>query len=61
LRAAGIAKETRSALLGHKTGDITTHYSAAEIQELIDAVAKIVEDNSRKSPALTLLRAVSRQ
>ncbi len=61
LRAAGIAKETRSALLGHKTGDITTHYSAVEIQELIDAVARIVEDNSRKSPALTLLRSISGQ
>jgi integrase len=41
LRAAGVAKETRSALLGHKTGDITTHYSAAEMLELYRAVEKI--------------------
>lgn len=41
LRAAGVAKETRSALLGHKTGDITTHYSAAEMLELFRAVEKI--------------------
>jgi len=61
LRAAGVSKETRSALLGHKTGDITTHYSGAEIQELIDAVAKIVKADSRKTPALTLLRVSSRQ
>lgn len=61
LRAAGVGKETRSALLGHKTGDITTHYSQAEIQELIDAVAKIAGQDSRKIHALTLLRAVSRQ
>jgi hypothetical protein len=27
-------------LLGHKNGQITTHYSAAEIGELIDAVEK---------------------
>lgn len=59
LRSAGVSKETRSALLGHKTEDITTHYSAVEIQELIDALAKIAENNSRKTPALTLLRATS--
>ena len=41
LRAAGVAPETRSALLGHKTGDITTHYSAAELLELYRAVEKI--------------------
>jgi len=49
------------ALLGHKTSDITTHYSQAEIQGLIDAIAKIAENRSRKSHALTLLRAVSGQ
>ena len=57
LRSAGVTKETRSALLGHKSGDITTHYSAAELQELLDAVGKITESNSRKTPTLTLLRA----
>jgi len=41
LRAAGISKETRSALLGHTTGDITTHYSQAELEELIGAVEAI--------------------
>ena len=61
LRAAGVNKETRSALLGHKTGDITTHYSQAELQELIEAVGKITGNNPRKSHALTLLRAASRQ
>lgn len=61
LRAAAVNKETRSALLGHKTGDITTHYSQAELQELVDAVAKITEVNSRKTHAPTLLRPVSRQ
>ncbi|MFC1366608.1 MAG: site-specific integrase [gamma proteobacterium symbiont of Phacoides pectinatus] len=45
LRAAGVSKETRSDLLGHKTGDITTHYSAAEIKELIEAVEKITSNN----------------
>ncbi|MGH1486369.1 MAG: tyrosine-type recombinase/integrase, partial [Cellvibrionaceae bacterium] len=33
LRAAGVPVETRKALLGHANGDITTHYSAAELSE----------------------------
>ena len=37
LRAAGIALETRKVCLGHSNGDITTHYSAAEISELLHA------------------------
>ena len=54
LRAAGVALETRRVLLGHKDGgDITTHYSAAEIGELIDAVNRI--DASRATPSITLL------
>jgi integrase len=31
LRAAGVSRETRKIYLGHTDGDITTHYSAAEI------------------------------
>lgn len=56
LRAAGVSFEDRQDLLGHKSGRITTHYSRAEIQSLIDAVNKVREDGSRKSPALVLLR-----
>jgi integrase len=55
LRAAGVGAETRKALLGHKNGDITTHYSAAELAELINAVNKI--DRSLATPAITLLKA----
>jgi hypothetical protein len=29
------------ALLGHKDGDITTHYSAVEIAELLEAVNRV--------------------
>jgi len=43
-------------LLGHKNGDITTHYSAAELRELIEAVQKI--DASRETPMITVLRPV---
>jgi len=44
-------------LLGHKNGSITTHYSGAEIGELIDAVGRI--DASRSTPVLTTLRIPS--
>ncbi|MGS2724864.1 tyrosine-type recombinase/integrase [Porticoccus sp. GXU_MW_L64] len=36
LRAAGVGVETRMVLLGHKNNQITTHYSAVEIEELIE-------------------------
>lgn len=57
LRAAGVGEETRKVLLGHTNGDITTHYSAAELAELINAVNKI--DRSIATPAITLLRAAA--
>jgi integrase len=56
LRSARIALETRKVLLGHKNGDITTHYSEAEILELIEAANSICVTNSRKSPTLTVLK-----
>ncbi len=55
LRAAGVSQETRKALLGHKNGDVTTHYSAPEIQELLDAVERICVQR-KESPTLTLIR-----
>ncbi len=55
LRAARVPLETRRALLGHKNGDITTHYSAPEIGELIEATERVCE-KSRKNPALTIVR-----
>ncbi len=55
LRSAGVALETRKALLGHANGDITTHYSAAELQELIQAAERIVDRGGIESPNLMLL------
>ena len=40
LRAANVSEEDRRDLLGHKSQRITTHYSAAEIRNLIDAANK---------------------
>jgi integrase len=56
LRAAGVSLETRQAILGHKSGSITTHYSAAELCELVDTMEFIATDNVRESHALTLLK-----
>lgn len=57
LRAAGVSFEDRQDLLGHKSGRITTHYSQAELGNLIAAAEKVCGDeNSRKSPATTWLR-----
>ncbi len=56
LRAVGVSLETRKVLLGHTNGDITSHYSTAEIAELLDAVNLVCGGESRKSPAITLLK-----
>ncbi len=56
LRAAGVSLETRKVLLGHRNGDITTHYSAPELQELLDAANKVCRKKSGKISALTLIR-----
>jgi len=50
-----VSLETRKVLLGHKNGDITTHYSAPEIKELIDAVDRLAEGTARKLTNVTLL------
>lgn len=66
LRAAGVSFEDRQDLLGHKSGRITTYYSAPDLRRLIEAVDMLVErrqatvlrvatgqspQNFRKSPA----------
>lgn len=54
LRAAGVSFEDRQDLLGHKNGRITTHYSAAELNNLILAANKTCKRNNE--PNLVLLR-----
>ena len=41
LRAAGVPLEDRKQLLGHKCGDITTHYSAPELADLIQHAEQV--------------------
>ena len=59
LRAVGVWLETRRVLLGHKNGDITTHYSAPELRELIEAAEKVCE-RPQKAQGLVLLRGSAR-
>ncbi len=56
LRAAGVSFEDRQDLLGHRSGRITTHYSAAELSNLLSAANLVVGEGSRKTPALFVLR-----
>ena len=58
LRAAGVSFEDRQDLLGHRSGRITTHYSAAELSRLIDA-ANSVCDRGEGMPELVVLRRLS--
>ncbi|MES2869608.1 MAG: tyrosine-type recombinase/integrase [Pseudomonadota bacterium] len=55
LRAAGVTEEDRKALLGHKNGSITSHYSGAELGHLIEA-ANMVSATDSRGPVLTILK-----
>ena len=57
LRAAGVSFEDRQDLLGHRSGKITTHYSAAELGRLVDASNRVCERDGRQ-PELVVLRGV---
>ena len=55
LRAAGVSFEDRQDLLGHRSGRVTTHYSAAELSRLIEAAQKVV-DRGGQQPELVVIR-----
>ena len=55
LRAAGVSFEDRQDLLGHRSGRITTHYSAAELTRLVAAAESIADRNGEK-PELVVLK-----
>ena len=58
LRAAGVSFEDRQDLLGHRSGRMTTHYSAAELTKLIEAANSVCERNGNK-PELVVLRRLN--
>lgn len=57
LRAAGVSFEDRQDLLGHRSGRITTHYSAAELSRLIESANTVCERGARQE--LVVLRRLS--
>ena len=46
LRSVGVPLETRKALLGHRKDDITSHYSAPGLEELIEAANRVCTEKS---------------
>ena len=58
LRAAGVSFEDRQDLLGHRSGRITTHYSAAELSRLIEAADRVSDRDGRR-PELLVMRGAS--
>lgn len=56
LRAVGVPLETRRVLLGHRNGDITTHYSAPELRELLEAANQVCERSFGKSSAMVVIK-----
>ncbi len=60
LRSVGVGFKDRQDLLGHKSNRITTHYSAAELDKLIEAANRVCE-RGRQGPVLTLLRRTDEQ
>jgi len=56
LRAAGVSFEDRQVLLGHKNGSVTTHYSAPDVANLIEAVNRVAATEGRKIDTMTILR-----
>jgi len=58
LRAAGVSFEDRQDLLGHRSGRMTTHYSAAELSRLLEAANTVCERNGNR-PELVVLRRLN--
>jgi len=56
LRAVGVSFEDRQDLLGHKSGRITTHYSAPELINLIQAAEGVCARQWHKSGTTITLR-----
>jgi len=50
-QAAGVSYEDRQDLLGHRSGRITTHYSQAELSNLLEA-ANLIIQSRRESKEL---------
>ncbi len=56
LEGADVPYHLRQVLLGHKTKDVTEHYSAVQIKRLLDAANSIL-DNPHDSPTVALVKS----
>lgn len=60
LRSAGVSFEDRQDLLGHRSGRITTHYSAAELSRLLEAANSVCKaEGDKQQPEIVVLRRLS--
>lgn len=60
LRSAGVSFEDRQDLLGHRSGRITTRYSAAELSRLLEAAnSACVQGDGERQPEMVVLRRLS--
>lgn len=50
LCAAGVSLEDRQDLLGHRSGRVTTHYSAAELGNLLETANRVCDGGPAKLP-----------
>src|SRR5262245_24267181 len=60
LRAAGVSFEDRQDLLGHRSGRITTHYSAVELSPLIEAANRVCDDGVGQAELVALRGSLGR-
>ena len=60
LRAANVSFEDRQDLLGHKSQRITTHYSAAKIEQLIEAANKVTIRNETDDLSVSIQAILSK-
>jgi integrase len=61
LRAAGVSFEDRQDLLGHKSSRVTTHYSAPELINLIEAAERVCARDGSKLGTMVILRGNTRR
>lgn len=55
LRAVNVSYEDRQDLLGYRSGRITTHYSQAELSNLLSAANAVIQ-SKHENKELTILR-----
>lgn len=58
-RSVGVPLEDREDILGHASGRMTTHYSAAEVGRLLEALERVADSGDlREIPEATVLRVI---